>query len=65
MMSGEMMRVPYRELDVFTESVLTKLGIPPGDARIVVDKIVDLFKNIDGNIDDRKRKDAVEKNAQK
>ncbi|MGH8066765.1 MAG: Ldh family oxidoreductase [Candidatus Entotheonellia bacterium] len=37
MMSGEMMRVPSRALDAFTESVLTKLGIPPGDARIVVD----------------------------
>ena len=30
-MSGEMIRVPYRELDEFTESVLTKLGISPED----------------------------------
>jgi len=37
MMSGEMIRVPYRELDEFTESVLTKLGIRPEDARTVVE----------------------------
>ena len=37
MMSGETIRVPYRELDEFTESVLTKLGIPPEDARTVVE----------------------------
>ncbi len=37
MMAGEMIWVPYRQLDEFTESVLTKLGISPEDARTVVE----------------------------
>ena len=37
MMSDEMIRIPYRQLDEFTQSVLTKLGISPEDARTVVE----------------------------
>ena len=37
MPASETIRVPHRELDDFTYSVFHALGIPPGDARIVVD----------------------------